>query len=100
MVGTGDATHVLHHEQEVTVSCPGGDEGLVHEGIADYEAANLDLGDIPQTRAKDMLNLANPAAEFLLARGIGSIPIGPDSFVAVKRHVARAEAARSGKPPA
>ena len=37
IVGTGNATHVLHDEQEVTVSCAEGDEGFVYEGRADYE---------------------------------------------------------------
>ena len=37
IVGTGNATHVLHDEQEVTVSCAEGDEGFVYEGIADFE---------------------------------------------------------------
>jgi pyruvate, water dikinase len=33
IVGTGNATSVLHDEQEVTVSCAEGDEGFVYEGI-------------------------------------------------------------------
>jgi pyruvate,water dikinase len=33
-------------------------------------------------------------AEFLIACGIDSISVSPDSFVAVKHHVAKAEAAR------
>jgi len=36
IVGTIDATHILHDEQEVTVSCAEGDEGFVYEGKADY----------------------------------------------------------------
>jgi len=75
IVGTGDATHILHDEQEITVSCAEGDEGFVYEGIADYEAEDLDLENIPETRTKVMLNLANPAAAFrwwrLPADGIG-----------------------------
>ena len=38
IVGTGNATHVLHDQQEVTVSCAEGDEGFVYEGIAEFEA--------------------------------------------------------------
>jgi phosphoenolpyruvate synthase/pyruvate phosphate dikinase len=37
IVGTGNATHVLHDQQEVTISCAGGEEGVVYEGIAEYE---------------------------------------------------------------
>lgn len=64
IVGTGQATHLLHNEQEVTVSCAEGDEGFVYEGRADYSVQELDLKDIPPTRTKVMLNLANPAAAF------------------------------------
>lgn len=64
IVGTGDATLVLHDEQEVTVSCAEGDEGFVYAGTADFEVAELDLGAVPATRTRVMLNLANPAAAF------------------------------------
>ncbi|HET6467790.1 MAG TPA: phosphoenolpyruvate synthase, partial [Geminicoccaceae bacterium] len=62
VVGTGDATRVLHDEQEVTVSCAEGDEGFVYEGAVDYAVEELSLDEIPATRTKVMLNLANPAA--------------------------------------
>jgi pyruvate,water dikinase len=75
IVGTGDATRVLHDEQEVTVSCAEGDEGFVYEGRADFEAVPLDLTHLPETRTKIMLNLANPGAAFrwwrLPADGVG-----------------------------
>ena len=64
IVGTGNATHVLHDEQEVTVSCAGGDEGVIYEGIAEFTTETLRLDDLPQTRTKIMLNLANPSAAF------------------------------------
>ena len=75
VVGTGTATHVLHDEQVVTISCAEGDEGFVYEGVADFVTEDLDLGGIPTTRTKVMLNLANPAAAFrwwrLPADGVG-----------------------------
>jgi pyruvate,water dikinase len=43
IVGSGDATHVLHDEQQVTVSCAEGDQGFVYEGTAEYETETLDL---------------------------------------------------------
>ena len=64
IVGTGNATHVLHDGQEVTVSCTGGDEGVVHEGIAEFSSEVLRLDDLPATRTRVMLNLANPSAAF------------------------------------
>lgn len=60
VVGCGDATHILHDQQNVTVSCAEGDEGFVYDGIAEYEIEELDLEQVPQTDTKVMLNLANP----------------------------------------
>jgi pyruvate,water dikinase len=75
IVGTGNATHILHDDQEVTVSCAEGDKGFVYEGHADYETEELDLQSIPATRTQVMLNLANPAAAFrwwrISADGVG-----------------------------
>ncbi len=75
IVGTGNATRVLHDEQEVTVSCAEGDEGFIYEGTADFEVEELDLKLIPETRTKVMLNFANPAAAFrwwrIPADGVG-----------------------------
>jgi pyruvate, water dikinase len=75
VVGTGDATRVLHDDQEVSVSCAEGDEGFVYEGTAEFEVEELEFGDIPETGTEVMLNLANPAAAFrwwrLPADGVG-----------------------------
>ncbi len=75
VVGTGNATQLLHDEQEVTVSCAEGEQGFVYEGFADFDAEELDLARIPNTRTQVMLNLANPAAAFrwwrIAADGVG-----------------------------
>jgi pyruvate,water dikinase len=75
IVGTGDATRLLHDEQEVTVSCAEGDQGFVYEGAAEVETELLDLQNVPATRTQIMLNLANPAAAFrwwrIAADGVG-----------------------------
>ncbi|MGN6806678.1 MAG: phosphoenolpyruvate synthase [Trinickia sp.] len=75
IIGTGNATHLLHDQQEVTVSCAEGGEGFVYEGIAEYEVEEIDFSTIPATRTQVMLNLANPAAAFrwwrIPADGIG-----------------------------
>ncbi|ODA66308.1 Phosphoenolpyruvate synthase [Methyloligella halotolerans] len=75
IVGTGDATEVLHDEQDITVSCAEGEDGFVYEGDAEFEEETLNFADIPQTRTKVMLNLANPAAAMrwwqLPADGVG-----------------------------
>jgi pyruvate,water dikinase len=62
IVGTGDATERLEDGAEVTVSCAEGETGRVYAGIADYSAEEIDLGDIPETRTRVMLNLADPSA--------------------------------------
>jgi pyruvate,water dikinase len=75
VVGTGDATSILSDGQEITVSCAEGEKGVVYEGILDYQASEIDLGDVPGTRTEIMLNLADPSAAFrwwrLPADGVG-----------------------------
>jgi len=62
IVGTGNATHLLHDGQEVTVSCAEGDQGIVYAGLAEVEVQDQRLDAVPETRTEVMLNLANPAA--------------------------------------
>ena len=75
IVGCGDATHILEDGQEVTVSCAGGAEGVVYEGIADSDVAEVSLDDLPETRTNVMLNMANPSSAArwwrLPSRGVG-----------------------------
>ncbi|KPP93667.1 MAG: phosphoenolpyruvate synthase [Rhodobacteraceae bacterium HLUCCA08] len=62
IVGTGNATHVLHDEQHITVSCCEGEEGYVYEGEATIEIEEIALSDMPDTKTKVMFNMANPTA--------------------------------------
>ena len=75
IVGASDATVELEEGAEVTVSCAEGDKGFVYAGLLDFEVIDVSLDDIPKTRTKCMLNLANPAAAFswwrLPADGVG-----------------------------
>lgn len=75
IVGTGNATYVLHTGQEVTVSCAEGDTGFVYNGISDITTQTVDLTKLPAVKTNIMLNLANPAAAYrwwrLPADGIG-----------------------------
>jgi pyruvate,water dikinase len=75
VVGTENATQVLHDEQEVTISCAEGDEGFIYEGKADFESSEIDFSKTPATHTQVMLNLANPAAAFrwwrIPADGVG-----------------------------
>jgi len=75
IVGVGNATQLLRPGAIVTVCCAEGDEGTIYEGRADFVAEQTNLSDIPETRTKVMLNLADPQAASrwwrLPADGIG-----------------------------
>jgi pyruvate,water dikinase len=75
VLGTERGTKVLRDDQVVTVSCAEGDVGFVYEGEATITREETDIGNLPETRTKVMLNLANPAAALqwwrLPADGIG-----------------------------
>jgi len=72
------ATHVLdllEDAQEVTMTCAEGDMGYIYRGRLDFEVKDIDLSDIPKTRTRIMMNIAEPAAAFrwwrLPCSGIG-----------------------------
>ncbi|QDI74519.1 phosphoenolpyruvate synthase [Leisingera aquaemixtae] len=62
IVGCGNATEVLHDEQDVTVSCAGGEQGVVTEGLSQIAVTEESLAGLPRPRTQIMLNLANPGA--------------------------------------
>lgn len=75
VVGTGNATTVLAEGLAVTISCAEGDEGRVYRGSLAFETEEVDLGELPATHTKVMVNIASPAAAFqwwrLPADGVG-----------------------------
>ncbi|MFP4473661.1 MAG: phosphoenolpyruvate synthase [Candidatus Omnitrophota bacterium] len=75
VVGTGDATEKISTGDEITISCAEGDEGMVYEGILDYEEKEIDVTRVPETETRIMMNIASPPAAFrwwrLPAQGIG-----------------------------
>jgi pyruvate, water dikinase len=75
IVGTGSATEHIAEGQAVTLCCAEGDIGTVYDGLLPYEAQEIDLGSIPDSRTEIMVNIANPAAAFqwwrLPAKGVG-----------------------------
>ncbi|MFE6222675.1 phosphoenolpyruvate synthase [Streptomyces sp. NPDC057854] len=75
VVGTGNGTRVLRDGGPVTVSCAEGERGRVHDGLLAYEEILTDLAELPSTRTRVMLNLADPSAAFrwwrLPADGVG-----------------------------
>jgi pyruvate, water dikinase len=75
VIGAGDATTVVEHGREVTVSCAEGDRGFVYPGLLDWDEQSLDLDEVPETRTQVLLNLADPASALrwwrLPADGVG-----------------------------
>jgi pyruvate,water dikinase len=75
VVGAREATRILQDGQAVTVSCAEGAEGFVYDGIAEVEVKDAALSELPATRTRVMLNLANPDAALrwwrLPADGVG-----------------------------
>jgi len=75
IVGTGSGTTRLEDGHEVTMSCAEGERGIVYEGLLDFEAEEIRLEGIPETRTQIMMNIASPEAAFrwwrLPCRGIG-----------------------------
>lgn len=52
IVGTGNATEILHSGQDVTVSCAEGEDGFIYDGIGDYKETTLDVASLPKPRRK------------------------------------------------
>ncbi len=75
VVGTGNATSALQDGQDITLSCAGGDKGLVYDGILEFTSKDIDLAMIPETTTALMVNMAEPSAAFqwwrLPAKGVG-----------------------------
>ena len=75
LVGTDTATQDVTTGEAVTVDCSQGGEGYVYEGLVPYEVEKHDVGKIPETDTKIMMNLASPEKAFemsnLPASGVG-----------------------------
>ncbi|KAG8360403.1 Phosphoenolpyruvate synthase [Fusarium venenatum] len=114
VVGTGNSTYVLHSCQDITVSCAEGDTGLVYDGLSEITAKSIDLSQLPATRTKVMLNLANPSSayrwwrlpvdgiglarmEFVISNSIQVHPMALINFDHLKDESAKTEIARLTK---
>jgi pyruvate, water dikinase len=64
VIGTGEGTEQLQDGQEITLSCAEGDQGYVYQGRLDFEAREIDLSAVPDTRTRIMINIASPDAAF------------------------------------
>ncbi len=64
IVGCGDATNKIKHQQEVTVSCCEGDTGFIYEGLLGFDIHTTDLKNMPEAPLKIMMNVGNPDRAF------------------------------------
>jgi pyruvate,water dikinase len=75
IVGTGNATQVIHDGQMITVANIEGDEGQVLEGAVPFEMLSTDLSVVEKIKTKAMFILADPDRAFELshypALGVG-----------------------------
>jgi pyruvate, water dikinase len=67
IVGCGDATTRLVGSHQITVSCAGGEEGSVYDGLLPFEVQEVKLDDLLKTRTQILMNMANPEQAFSLA---------------------------------
>jgi pyruvate,water dikinase len=68
IVGTVNATELLHDGDKVTVSCADGESGRVYEGLLEYETTRIDLGNLTPTKTKLYMNVGNPDIAFKVAK--------------------------------
>ena len=71
VVGTDNATEVLHNGEAITVSCAEGETGNIYAGILDFTITETDLGNLAHPKTDIMMNLGNPDQAFSLA----SLPV-------------------------
>lgn len=75
IVGTGNATQVIHDGQIITVANTEGDEGNVLDGEVPYEVLTTDLSKVPEVQTTPLFILADPDRAFELshypAKGVG-----------------------------
>ncbi|MCP4187811.1 MAG: phosphoenolpyruvate synthase [Gammaproteobacteria bacterium] len=75
LVGTGEGTTALSHNQDVTVSCAEGDTGYVYPGLLEFEHQKHEFSNMPEIPVKVMMNVGNPERAFSFAKlphsGIG-----------------------------
>ncbi len=64
VIGTGTGSKDIQKGQEITVSSAEGETGYVYEGLLDFVIDKVDLGDMPKTKTKIMMNLAIPEKAF------------------------------------
>ena len=68
IVGVPGAMTAIPGGQLVTVSCAEGEIGTIYRGEVPYRVEDVDPGDLPSTRTKIYMNLAQPERAFQMAQ--------------------------------
>ncbi len=111
VVGCGEATSTLKHDQQVTVSCAEGDVGKVYQGKLEVEVIELALDKMPEGAGADLAERGEsgtgvrvqPAAESRRRAGAAGIHHrahdrhAPESSAGLSRFTRRTEGADRGK---
>ena len=64
IVGAGDATERISDGDTITASCCEGDEGRVYRGALTFRVDERDIGELPPTRTRILMNVGNPEEAF------------------------------------
>ena len=75
VVGTESGTQVLKSGDNVTINCSGGEEGVIYQGLIDFEIDRTDLSQIARPATQIMMNIGDPdqalRLSFLPNDGVG-----------------------------
>ena len=99
VVGTATATKKIKNGQKITISCAGGETGLVYDGIIPFEIKKTDISNIAKTKTKILMNVGEPANAYNLSfipnDGVGlareeyiiinSIKVHPNALINYKK---------------
>jgi pyruvate,water dikinase len=61
VVGVGDALSRLDDAELITLSCAEGERGHVYRGVVPFSREEIDVGALPPTKTKVLMNLGDPS---------------------------------------
>ena len=67
IVGSVEATNLLHTDQAVTVSCAEGDTGFIYDGALEFDVDRIALDAMPEVPLDVTMNVGNPERAFHFA---------------------------------
>jgi pyruvate,water dikinase len=68
IVGTGNATEVLHTDTDVTVSCAEGERGNIYYGTIPFDIERREITDAARPNTQIMMNVGDPDHAFTVAQ--------------------------------